>query len=557
MGREISYQISCEGGLDQTSNTLQLLQTPGAATVLKNFESAVYGGYRRVSGYNRYPRKTAECSNGQYTTQTTCEANSGTWLQAGTQPSGANGTVRGVFPYADGLVAIQGGVVYFSTDGITWTQVNKSTGSGGQNATDLAANTTILTRSSTAKNKFINYEGNQLYGELFITNNADEVARFYITGTGSGRLYFYEELTHTGVLDLEVFAERLIFGGHSTGNSNVVWSDRYIPQTFTGSTSGSVDIGDDIVGIKAFRNRLFIFCKNSIHTLQDIDGTPNVQAISKNVGCIAEESIQEVGGDIIFLAPDGLRTIAGTMKIDDIEMSTVSHKINPTVRDMIQNIANYDLSSLVIRSKNQYRLYYPNSLQAVTAGEGIIGVLKVVEGMPRWEWSKTKGIAPSCIASYYDEGNLEKIYHGGYDGYVYEHDTGNTFDGTNVNAEFKTPDIGYGDVGIVKNLHWLKVSVKPEGDTAIEVRVKYDYESGDIHHPTNYTLGAVSTPSKFGTATFNTTSTYIFGAPDIPAKKLNIEGSGFTNSFAFVTEDANASYNIQSFHVDFIPTGKR
>ena len=65
---------------------------------------------------------------------------------------------------------------------------------------------------------------------------------------------------------------------------------------------------------------LIIFCTNSIYKLQNINNssTITVVPITKNVGCMDGASIQEIAGDLVFLSPDGLRTIAGTTRIGDV-----------------------------------------------------------------------------------------------------------------------------------------------------------------------------------------------------------------------------------------------
>ena len=42
--------ITVQGGLDLISSSHALFRTPGAATVIQNFESSTTGGYRRISG---------------------------------------------------------------------------------------------------------------------------------------------------------------------------------------------------------------------------------------------------------------------------------------------------------------------------------------------------------------------------------------------------------------------------------------------------------------------------------------------------------------------------
>ena len=538
MSKAQSFQVSCEGGLDLVSNTLQLLQKPGTATNLRNFEPAVDGGYRRINGYVKYPTDAT-----------------------GTQPNGASDNILGVFTYADGVIAAQNGNLYWSTDGLTWLQINKETGSSGQDATDIAANGTTLGKSTTAKVSFTLYEGSNDYGEIVIYNGANEASHFYITGTGGSRLFFYKDLTtaatgaYVNPTIGEHFQERVFLAGSSVAESTVFWSNRYTPDSFTGASAGEVDVGEPIISIKEFRDKLIIFCKHSIHQLSDIDGVINLQPISRNVGCLHKDTVQEIGGDLIFLAADGLRTLAATTRIDDVELSTISHKILPLLEDITNNIENYELSSIVLRRKNQYRLYYPNPLQTTASGKGIIGTLKYGPEGTYWEWSETLGIHPSCVSSEYKNADIqETTFFGGYDGYLYNHDSGNDYNGAAIDAKFTTADVDMGDIGLTKNIHWLKVSAKPEGDLTLNVRLLYDFDSDEIHKPSAYTLSNISTPSIFGSAIFGTS---VFGVPIKPLTKLNTEGSGFSCAFSFYTSTLDAPYNIQSFFIDFVPTARR
>ena len=96
--------ITVAGGLDLVSSSHALFRTPGAATILENFESSTTGGYRRINGYSKWGAGSA------------------------TTPSGTStDAIVGLNPYADGVVVCQGTGIYFSLDGITWTQVNKDT----------------------------------------------------------------------------------------------------------------------------------------------------------------------------------------------------------------------------------------------------------------------------------------------------------------------------------------------------------------------------------------------------------------------------------------------
>ena len=86
---------------------------------------------------------------------------------------------------------------------------------------------------------------------------------------------------------------------------------------------------------------------------------PTVSGVTKNIGCVSGNTVQEIGGDLIFLAPDGLRTIAGTASIDDIELSSISRKILPVFRDEIMPfLSSIRFASMVIREKVNIDYFY-------------------------------------------------------------------------------------------------------------------------------------------------------------------------------------------------------
>ena len=290
--------------------------------------------------------------------------------------------------------------------------------------------------------------------------------------------------------------------------------------------------------------------------MTNLDSTPIIKSVTKNIGCISGNSIQEIGGDLIFLAPDGLRTVAGTARIDDVELSSISRKILPLVNNIINNFSNYTISSMVIRERSQYRLFYYQSGQASLGQKGIIGTFKYSsEGIPAFEWSETKGLSVKFCTSTINNDGTEALFHIDETGYVYKHDTGNSFDGSNVEAEFQTPDMDYGDNGLRKSLYKIKANIEPEGtQNDLNLRIRYDFESSEVPQPGNFAVGNLSSPSLFGTATFGTGR---FGATTLPSKSVTVTGSGFSNNFKFFSNDTNSPYSVNGMFVSFIAGGRR
>ena len=534
MARSQPYTVACDGGLLTSSNAIDLLKTPGVATKLQNFEVSIEGGYRRVNGYAKY--KVGDVT--------------------AAQPAGSTATILGVFPYADGVIACVSDDIYFTNDGATWLQINRSSVSGtGDNYTAFTGRS-VLNRTNQGQCTFAIAEGATFdYGEVFIADGANKIYSFRMEGTGNlnTRTFFAAEITvdsTNGVKFITIHDNHLIAAGVA-GNLNTVYHSQ-VNDYDNFAAGGSFTLSDQVVGIKGFREDLILFCENSIHKLINLHSsdTVRIDPITDNVGCLSGYSIQEIGGDLLFLAADGFRTVAGTARIGDVELGTVSKQIQPIVSLLARNIDDYIINSLVIREKSQYRLYYTNVVLANSAQEGIVGTLR-----PNgFQWSETKGLEVTSINSNFDNNGVEVYYHGDTNGYVYTHDVGHSFDGDNIDAIYETPDYDYGDFGTLKTLHYIKMSITPEGTVQPTLTVKFDFGNLDVPQPDSILLDSVPEPSTFSNAIFGSA---IFGASEQPLVRESLVGSGHSNNFRFSSFDSNSPYIINGFYVDYIPSGRR
>ena len=538
MAASLPFSVPLQGGLNKSTNSLALLRTPGVATKLRNFEVSIEGGYRRINGYTVFGGGSA------------------------VRPNTAE-DIEGLSVYADGVVAVAGNDIFFSQDGTSYLQINKaSVDASGDNFSTFSGRSE-LSLTSIDQCEFALFEGTSDYGELVITDKSgnNKPFLFKMTGTGtalSSRTYFVSQITISGSKTAKfctIHDNHLVVAGDPTTPNTIYYSATGDIDSFSGTGSGSITLEDKVVGLKSFRNELFIFCQNSIFKLQNINDSSTVAIVpvTKNVGCVDGQTIQEIAGDLIFLAPDGFRTVAGTARIGDVELGTISQAIQPIINEIL-NTEDLQFSSVVIRDKSQYRMFYSADTEPVVSSKGIIGTLR-----PNgFEWSETLGIQAPAITSGFDSSGVEKFYHGDRDGHIYNHDTGNAFNpagtSTNVEAEYQSPDFDYGDLGTLKTLDYAKIAFTPEGDSQPTLRVRFDYDSLDTPQPADIVLTEIPEPAIFGSALFGSQK---FGASEQPLVRQGLTGSGHSNFFKIFSADTNAPYAINGLYVTYRPSGRQ
>lgn len=492
------FVVRLGGGLVLDKDTFAI--PPGAALQLQNFEPDINGGYRRINGFDEYDTN---------------------------QIGGSTGTILGVHIYKDQVIASKGTAVYKSS-GSGWTSIDTG-------------------RTSAGRYTFA----------TFNFNNTEKV----IWCDGANRPSSYDNTT---VVDLSnapsdpeivaIYKNHVFFAGMSTNPQEVVFSAPFDETDYTAANgSGSVRVESAVKGLRVFRERLFIFCEDEIFSLAGSSVADfQLQPVTRKIGCIDGFSIQEIAGDLVYLAPDGLRTIAGTEKIGDVELGTVSKQIQAR----LDSVNKDRISSVVIRNKSQYRLFFPGDSQAQSAAQGIIGVIKAgVEGGMGWEYADIKGIKPACCASGFISGT-ETVIHGGYDGYVYKQETGDTFNGTNIQAIYQGPDFTMGDAGIRKMMQRIIWNYDNEGNVDADFRIRYDFSSSAVPQPAQYPLTTGAAVAIYGNAA-SLYATAVYGSTGTPLVRQSIEGSGFTVSVRLDDKDGADSISLKGYQLEFTPGGRR
>ena len=501
--------VSCAGGL--TLNKDVFAMHPGEALQLSNFEPSVEGGYRRLNGTTKYNSTIV------------------------TQVSSSDERVLMSAIFNDIIIAGRGGTVYSGTTSGSWT--SRATSKGTTYTYDF--------------DKF-NYDGTS---KIIIATGAaaaftlnTSYTEDIINATGGGT-------APTEPKYVKSFNNHMFYAGMSNATHSIIFSGPFTEDDFD-TGAGSIKVGDIVTGLKVFRDELFVFCQRRIYKITGTSSSNFALAeVAKNVGTIAHHSIQELGGDIIFLAADGIRTIAGTARIGDVELGTVSKQ----VQDRINDITYDNVTSLVIRGKSQYRLFYPVSAGLEGSQKGLIAVIKQNPNTQQmgFEYADVKGLKISCCDSDYIN-NIETTVHGGYDGYIYKQDSGNVWTRasttSNIDSTYRSPDLTMGDPGVRKNMQRVNLNWKPEGAVSANMYIKYNYDDIETPQPDLVTLSTSGSGAIFGTGTYGTAA---YGQGDLPITRQTIEGSGFAVALKLTDTSSNIPWAIKGFEFEFTPGGRR
>jgi hypothetical protein len=487
--------FTCEGGLVLNKSTFTM--APGEALELENFEPDITGGYRRINGYSKYVSAVVP------------------------QTASSTEKVLMVVTFGSKVLAARGTSIYSADPGgSSWTSIDSG-------------------RTNAGKYRFERY-------------NFDGTDKLIVVDGTNAPTIFNSSLTAldvaaasvAGAKHVAAFRDHMFYSGMSSTPQELVFSKPFDEDNFSsGSGSGSIAVDDNIVGIKVFRDNLFIFCENRIFKLAGSSVSDFAIAdVTRDIGCINGDTIQEFAGDLIFLGPDGLRTIAGTARIGDVELGTISSNVQSIFNDNIASASEFD--STVIPDKTQYRIFFTKSGTLETQTKGVICVLKG----QRFEFAEIRGIKPASTDHFVDEGNVI-VLHGGYaDGYIYRQESGDTFDGVNIAGKYRSPDLTFNDPGIRKHMQRVIINYKPESTVDADLFLRYDYEASDSSRPAAYPLDSGDVVAIYGTSVYGVPT---YGGAAQPLVRQAVEGSGFAVALRVRDGTGSAPYSLKGFQLEY------
>jgi len=493
------FVFACEGGLvlDQPTFKMQ----PGMALELENFEPDVSGGYRRINGFTKWNTNIVP-----QTSSATEKVLMSAYFAGNTKVIAARGTK--VFTGASGSGS--------------WTEIDTGRTSAGKythHRYNLAGTEHIVWADGA--NHATKYDGTT-------------VTDLNATGAPANPKFV------TG------FKDALFFAGHSANPEEIIFTAPFTDNDFsTANGAGSLRIDSKVTALFPFRNELIIFGEERIYRLTGNTLADFVlQPITRDIGCLNGFTVQELAGDILFLGRDGLRTVAGTERINDVELGTISGN----VKELFDDTDIDEFESLVIPGKTQYRLFKTGSLTEANT-TGVIAVRK----QQGYEFGTLKGIKPSCTDSFTSQGETF-VLHGSADGFVYRQEQSNQFDGTDIIGRYRSPDMTMGDAGIRKNFQRVIINYSPTGALNSDLFLRYDYESPDAARPEAYPFDSSTVVALYGTSVYGTAT---YGGQSNPLTRQPVEGSGFAVAMRVVDNATSSPYTLKGFQLEFDAGARR
>ena len=166
---------------------------------------------------------------------------------------------------------------------------------------------------------------------------------------------------------------RLWVANTSSNKTTVYWSDLLNGARWDEGSAGSLNMAailvegtDEITGFGAQNGQFIVFMRRSIAVFADNSpdasfdpATLQLVEVINRVGCVARDSIQNTGSDIMFLSEDGLRSLGRVIQEKSLPMRDVSRNIRDDLVFVTKSDDVDDIKSVYSEEHAFYLLLFP------------------------------------------------------------------------------------------------------------------------------------------------------------------------------------------------------
>ena len=327
-----------------------------------------------------------------------------------------------------------------------------------------------------------------------------------------------------------------------TGNKHTVyWSDTLNGHAWTGGATGSLDVTlvwptgfDEIVSLAAHNGFLIIFGRKSILVYSGASSPASMTLTDtiEGVGCIARDSVQHTGTDIIFLSESGVRSFGRTVQEKSMPMRDISKNVRSDLLSLVLNSTN-PIKSLYSAEEAFYLLSIPDSNTVYCFDMR----RQLEDGSNRvTTWSSIKPLSLALL----DDNSIYIGLSSGvvkYSGYL---------DGTEkYQMRYFSNPLDFGNTSNLKFLKKFNVTIIGGQSTEAILNWGYDYTANYTKQALVFTSSA--TLAEYGIAEYNIAEYASSGTINTP--KVNTSGSGEVVTIGIESEINGVPFSIQKIDI--------
>ena len=332
----------------------------------------------------------------------------------------------------------------------------------------------------------------------------------------------------------------------STEKTVMYWSDILAGHKWTAGSTGSLDVSsvwpngaDNISGLAAHNGFLFIFGKNNIlvyQGAQDVisSGVFKLSDAVTGIGCIARDSIQNTGSDVIFLSDTGIRSVLRTIQ----EKSAPFRDISKNVRNDLMSAVASEVASSIKSVYSPFDSFYLITLPTLKTVYCFDMKAMLEDGSSRatmWDNMEPKSFC-------YTRSKSILIGKAGYIGKY----TGHLDNGSSYRFQYFTNHTDLGAPSVTSVLKKLSVVVIGGSDQYVTMKWGYDFNG-------NYYAQNVKIPSQgvsyYGVNEYNTASAVYSAGTSLQTLVAYPTGAGKVIQTGYEADINGSALSIQKIEI--------
>lgn len=337
-------------------------------------------------------------------------------------------------------------------------------------------------------------------------------------------------------------------------NKTTVYFSSLLDGTDWQTSNGELDLSavlvkgnDEIVTIAAHNGRLIIFCKNNIVIYQDADNfqaSLDVQSLTlvdviTGVGCIARDSVQNIGSDLVFLSSTGVQSLGRVIQEKSQPLSDYSKNVRD---DLVRDVTGTN----------------PENIKSVYCAHEAFYLLLLPE-YKRMYCFDTRSLLEdgSARVTIWDNQThfnmIETVTHGllfcNKDGMaLYK---GYNDDGAHYTMKYYTNYFDFGDATSIKFIKRVATTLVGGSGQNLVLKVGYDYDDSYRSFPISIDTQA---NAEYGIAEYNNNAEYTVGTL-ADTVRAPVGGQGGVIQVGFEATINGAQLSIQKLDI-YVKSGR-